>query len=58
MCGIIGISNHKDAAQLAYSGLYALQHRGEEAAGIASYDGKNIHIKKEPGLVADAFRCV
>ncbi len=55
MCGIIGISGHKDAAQLAYSGLYALQHRGEEAAGIASYDGKNIHIKKEPGLVADAF---
>lgn len=55
MCGIIGISNHKDAAQLAYSGLYALQHRGEEAAGIASYDGKNIQIKKEPGLVADAF---
>lgn len=55
MCGIIGVSNHKDAAQLAYSGLYALQHRGEEAAGIASYDGKNIQIKKEPGLVADAF---
>ncbi|MCB1320836.1 MAG: class II glutamine amidotransferase, partial [Leptospiraceae bacterium] len=55
MCGIIGISQHKDAAQLAYSGLYALQHRGEEAAGIATYDGKNIHIKKEPGLVADAF---
>jgi len=55
MCGIIGVSNHKDASKIAYSGLYALQHRGEEAAGIASYDGKNIHISKNPGLVADAF---
>jgi amidophosphoribosyltransferase len=36
-------------------GLYALQHRGEEAAGIASYDGKDIHITKNKGLVADAF---
>lgn len=55
MCGVIGISKHKDAAQIAYSGLYALQHRGEEAAGIASFDGKMIQIKKEPGLVCDAF---
>jgi amidophosphoribosyltransferase len=55
MCGIIGISNHPDAAKLAFLGLYALQHRGEEAVGIASYDGKEIHIKKETGLVADAF---
>jgi len=55
MCGIIGISNHKDAAKIAYMGLYALQHRGEEAAGIASYDNKNFHIVKNPGLVADAF---
>ena len=44
MCGIIGVSKHKDAAQLAYSGLFALQHRGEEAAGIASFDGRNIYI--------------
>ncbi len=55
MCGVIGVSKHKDAAQIAYSGLYALQHRGEEAAGIASYDGRSMHIKKQPGLVADAF---
>jgi amidophosphoribosyltransferase len=55
MCGIIGISHHKDAAKIAYMGLYALQHRGEEAAGIASYDNKNFHIVKNPGLVADAF---
>src|SRR3990167_3853845 len=55
MCGIIGISNHSEAAKIVYSGLYALQHRGEEAAGIASYDGQDIHIVKAPGLVADAF---
>lgn len=54
MCGIIGISNHKDAAKVAFLGLYALQHRGEEAAGIASFDGKDIHLVKNPGLVADA----
>jgi amidophosphoribosyltransferase len=55
MCGIIGVSNHKEAAKIAYLGLYALQHRGEEAAGIASYDRKDIHIVKNTGLVADAF---
>lgn len=55
MCGIIGISNHEDAAKIAFLGLYALQHRGEEAAGIASYNGNDIHIVKNPGLVADAL---
>ena len=55
MCGIIGVSNHKDAAQIAFLGLYALQHRGEEAAGISTYDGRNVHIVKNSGLVADAF---
>ncbi|MCC6758441.1 MAG: amidophosphoribosyltransferase [Candidatus Omnitrophica bacterium] len=55
MCGIIGISNHKDAAKIAFLGLYALQHRGEEAAGIATYDGKDIHLVKNRGLVADAI---
>lgn len=55
MCGIIGISNHKNAAKLAFLGLYALQHRGEEAAGIAAYDGKDISIRKNTGLVADGF---
>jgi len=55
MCGIIGVSDHKDAAEITYLGLYALQHRGEEAAGIAVYDQKDIHIAKNPGLVADAF---
>ncbi len=55
MCGIIGVSKHEDAAKVAFLGLYALQHRGEEAAGIASYDGKDIHVNKNQGLVADAF---
>ncbi len=55
MCGIIGVSNHEEAANIAFLGLYALQHRGEEAAGIASFDGKDIHITKNKGLVADAF---
>ena len=55
MCGIIGIANHKEAAKLAFLGLYALQHRGEEAAGIISYDGRNIHSVKKLGLVEDVF---
>ncbi len=55
MCGIIGVAKHKEAAKIAFLGLYALQHRGEEAAGITSYDGKDIHINKSSGLVADVF---
>ena len=54
MCGIIGISDHPEASKIAYLGLYALQHRGEEAAGIATYDG-NVHIIKDRGLVFDVF---
>ncbi|MCM8819332.1 MAG: amidophosphoribosyltransferase [Candidatus Omnitrophica bacterium] len=55
MCGIFGIYPHKDAAKLAYLGLFALQHRGEEAAGILSKNRKNIDIFKAPGLVNDVF---
>ncbi len=55
MCGIIGISDHQEASKIAYLGLYALQHRGEEAAGIATYDGKDMHIIKDRGLVFDVF---
>ena len=55
MCGIVGISNHKEASKMAFLGLYALQHRGEEAAGIVSYDKKDIHIIKEPGLAVENF---
>ncbi len=55
MCGIVGVTNHKDASRMAFLGLYALQHRGEEAAGIACYDGKEVRVLKAPGLVADAI---
>ena len=55
MCGIIGITGHKEAARLTYLGLYALQHRGEESAGIVSYDRKNMHSHQGMGLVADIF---
>jgi amidophosphoribosyltransferase len=55
MCGIVGISNHPQASRMAFLGLFALQHRGEEAAGIASFDGRDIHIVKESGLAVDSF---
>jgi len=55
MCGIIGISNHKEASKLAFLGLYALQHRGEESCGIATFDGKKVYLNKQQGLIADVF---
>ncbi len=55
MCGIIGVSHHKEAAKMAFLGLYALQHRGEEAAGLVSYDGKDMHTLKRNGLAVDNF---
>ncbi len=55
MCGIIGISNHPEAGNLAYLGLYAMQHRGQESAGIIATDGKQYAIHKGMGLVADIF---
>ncbi len=55
MCGIIGISNQPEASKAIYLGLYALQHRGEEAAGVASFDGDRVHLIKNPGLVTDAL---
>ncbi|MGE5190819.1 MAG: amidophosphoribosyltransferase, partial [Gemmatimonadota bacterium] len=54
-CGIFGVFGHPEAANLAYLGLYALQHRGQESAGIASTDGDVITFHKEMGLVADIF---
>lgn len=54
-CGVFGIYGHPDAANLAYLGLYALQHRGQEAAGIVSSDGKRLYCEKSMGLVADIF---
>ncbi|MFN3477089.1 MAG: amidophosphoribosyltransferase, partial [Candidatus Methylomirabilales bacterium] len=54
-CGIFGIYGHPEAANLTYLGLYALQHRGQESAGIVSSDGKALHLEKAMGLVADIF---
>ena len=54
-CGVFGIFGHPDAANLTYLGLYALQHRGQESAGIVSSDGKQLHGQKAMGLVADIF---
>ncbi|OGW28666.1 MAG: amidophosphoribosyltransferase [Nitrospirae bacterium GWC2_57_13] len=54
-CGVFGIYGHPDAANLTYLGLYALQHRGQEAAGIVSSDGKELFSQKAMGLVADIF---
>jgi amidophosphoribosyltransferase len=54
-CGVFGIYGHPDAANLTYLGLYALQHRGQESAGIASTDGKLLSCQREMGLVADIF---
>ena len=54
-CGIFGIYNHTEAANLTYLGLYALQHRGQEATGIVSSDGARLYSHKSMGLVADAF---
>jgi amidophosphoribosyltransferase len=54
-CGIVGIYGHPDAAHLCYMGLYALQHRGQESAGIAAADGSRIRLEKGMGLVNDVF---
>jgi amidophosphoribosyltransferase len=54
-CGIFGIVSHPEAARLAYLGLYALQHRGQESAGIVSSDHKKLHLEKGMGHVADVF---
>ena len=54
-CGVVAIFNHPEAEKLAYLGLHALQHRGQESAGIASSDGTVLRVHKEMGLVADIF---
>ena len=54
-CGVFGIIGTKDAAPLTALGLHALQHRGQEAAGIASYDGERFHTERHLGLVSDKF---
>ncbi len=54
-CGVMGIYAHPEAAKLAYLGLYALQHRGQESAGIVSSDSGALRLEKGMGLVADIF---
>ncbi|HEX6557919.1 MAG TPA: amidophosphoribosyltransferase [Longimicrobiales bacterium] len=55
MCGIVGVSNIDKAAELAFLGLYALQHRGQEAAGIAAIRDGRATLHKAPGLVVEGF---
>ena len=54
-CGVFGIYGHTEAANLAYLGLYALQHRGQESVGIATSDGARLQMHKAVGYVADNF---
>ncbi|HEY7096587.1 MAG TPA: amidophosphoribosyltransferase [Terriglobales bacterium] len=55
-CGVVAIYSHPEAEKLAYLGLHALQHRGQESAGIVTSDGMALHMHKDMGLVADIFR--
>ena len=54
-CGVFGIYGHPRASEIAYLGLFALQHRGEESAGICTSDGKELTLHKGLGLVGDVF---
>jgi amidophosphoribosyltransferase len=54
-CGVFGVFGHPDAAAITALGLHALQHRGQEAAGIVSFDGKRFHSERRLGLVGDTF---
>src|SRR5262252_1687230 len=54
-CGVFGIFGHTEAANMTYLGLYALQHRGQESAGIAASDGGRVRLSREMGYVAEVF---
>ncbi|MCK9240684.1 class II glutamine amidotransferase, partial [Desulfocurvus sp.] len=54
-CGLFGIANHPEAARMTYFGLFAQQHRGQESAGIVTWDGAGIREQKGMGLVAEVF---
>jgi amidophosphoribosyltransferase len=54
-CGLFGVLGHPQATHLTYQGLYALQHRGQESAGIVASDGQQIRLEKGMGLVNDVF---
>ena len=56
MCAIVGVFGNKDAAKIAYYALFTMQHRGQEATGISSSDGKKIYLLKKRGLVTDVFK--
>ena len=55
-CAVCGVYGHPEAAKLAYLSLYALQHRGQESAGIVSSDGQRLHTHRQMGLVQDVFQ--
>ena len=55
-CGVFGVYGNPEAANLVYLGLYALQHRGQEAAGIVSVEDRILHCNRGSGLVADVFK--
>jgi len=55
-CGVFGVFGHPNAAEITYYGLYALQHRGQESAGIVTSDGRNFHTHKGMGLVSQVFK--
>jgi amidophosphoribosyltransferase len=55
-CGVVAVYSHLEAEKLAYLGLHALQHRGQESAGIVTSDGMALHMHKAMGLVADIFQ--
>ena len=55
-CGVFGVFGHEEASKLAYLGLYALQHRGQESAGIVSSDGTDLHLHRAMGEVEEIFQ--
>ena len=54
-CGVFAIYGHPNAAEMTYLGLYALQHRGQESAGIVTSDGNDVYYHRGMGLVSDVF---
>src|SRR2546430_6075716 len=55
-CGVCGVFGHPEASNLAYLGLYALQHRGQESAGIVSSDGRELYVHRAMGEVEEIFQ--
>lgn len=55
-CGVFGVFGEEDASRLTYFGLHALQHRGQEGAGIVSSDGEHLHQYRNRGLLAEVFQ--